>query len=169
MTDLYRNFVGGKWVESVSGDTFERRNPATGEVIGTFTNSDHRDVDTAVAAAKAAFGSWRLFPAPKRGEILFKAARLLEERKEALAREMTEDQVLPAHPDNEYGWEKLYAERMAQAYARHTGTEVRVARFQNCYGPYGTWRGGREKAPAAISRKVAMHWNKHLPPSCSNI
>jgi len=69
--------------------------------------------------------------------------------------EMTEDQVLPAHPDNEYGWEKLYAERMAQAYARHTATEVRVARFQNCYGPYGTWRGGREKAPAAICRKVA--------------
>jgi nucleoside-diphosphate-sugar epimerase len=70
--------------------------------------------------------------------------------------EMTEDQVLPAHPDNEYGWEKLYAERMAQAYARHNPIEVRVARFQNCYGPYGTWRGGREKAPAAISRKVAM-------------
>lgn len=69
---------------------------------------------------------------------------------------MTEDQVLPAHPDNEYGWEKLYAERMAQAYARHNPIEVRVARFQNCYGPYGTWRGGREKAPAAISRKVAM-------------
>jgi GDP-D-mannose 3', 5'-epimerase len=70
--------------------------------------------------------------------------------------EMTEEQVLPAHPDNEYGWEKLYAERMAQAYARHTSIEVRVARFQNCYGPYGTWRGGREKAPAAICRKVAM-------------
>lgn len=70
--------------------------------------------------------------------------------------EMTEDQVIPANPDNEYGWEKLYAERMAHAYARHYPIEVRVARFQNCYGPYGTWRGGREKAPAAISRKVAM-------------
>jgi GDP-D-mannose 3', 5'-epimerase len=70
--------------------------------------------------------------------------------------EMTEDQVIPANPDNEYGWEKLYAERMAQAFARHYPMEVRVARFQNCYGPYGTWRGGREKAPAAISRKVAM-------------
>jgi len=68
---------------------------------------------------------------------------------------MTEDQAIPANPDNEYGWEKLYAERMAQAYARHYPIEVRVARFQNCYGPYGTWRGGREKAPAAISRKVA--------------
>jgi GDP-D-mannose 3', 5'-epimerase len=70
--------------------------------------------------------------------------------------EMTEDQVIPANPDNEYGWEKLYAERMALAYARHYPIEVRVARFQNCYGPYGTWRGGREKAPAAICRKVAM-------------
>ncbi len=70
--------------------------------------------------------------------------------------EMTEDQVIPANPDNEYGWEKLYAERMAHAYARHYPIEVRIARFQNCYGPYGTWRGGREKAPAAISRKVAM-------------
>jgi nucleoside-diphosphate-sugar epimerase len=69
--------------------------------------------------------------------------------------ELTEDQAIPAHPDNEYGWEKLYAERMAMAYARNRGMEVRVARFQNCYGPYGTWRGGREKAPAAICRKIA--------------
>jgi GDP-D-mannose 3',5'-epimerase len=69
--------------------------------------------------------------------------------------ELTEDQAIPANPDNEYGWEKLYAERMAMAYARNRGLEVRVARFQNCYGPYGTWRGGREKAPAATCRKVA--------------
>ena len=69
--------------------------------------------------------------------------------------EMTEDQAIPAHPDNEYGWEKLYAERMAMAYARHTGMQVRIARFQNYYGPEGTWTGGREKAPAAMCRKVA--------------
>lgn len=69
--------------------------------------------------------------------------------------EMTEDEAIPAHPDNEYGWEKLYAERMAMAYARNRGMTVRIARFQNCYGPEGTWRGGREKAPAAICRKVA--------------
>ena len=61
----------------------------------------------------------------------------------------------PAMPDNEYGWEKLYAERMATAYGRRHGMAVRIARFQNCYGPEGTWRGGREKAPAAICRKVA--------------
>jgi GDP-D-mannose 3',5'-epimerase len=69
--------------------------------------------------------------------------------------EMTETEAIPANPDNEYGWEKLYAERTAMAYERNRGMEVRIARFQNCYGPYGTWTGGREKAPAAICRKVA--------------
>ncbi len=69
--------------------------------------------------------------------------------------EMTEQQAIPANPDNEYGWEKLYAERMAQAYDRNRGMKVRIARFQNCYGPEGTWRGGREKAPAALCRKIA--------------
>jgi GDP-D-mannose 3',5'-epimerase len=69
--------------------------------------------------------------------------------------ELTEEQALPAMPDNEYGWEKLYAERMALAYGRRFGIQVRIARFQNCFGPEGTWTGGREKAPAAICRKVA--------------
>lgn len=69
--------------------------------------------------------------------------------------EMTEAEAIPAHPDNEYGWEKLYSERMAMAYERKCGMQVRIARFQNCYGAEGTWRGGREKAPAAICRKVA--------------
>jgi nucleoside-diphosphate-sugar epimerase len=69
--------------------------------------------------------------------------------------ELTEEQAYPALPDNEYGWEKLYAERMALAYGRRFGMQVRIARFQNCYGPEGAWTGGREKAPAAICRKVA--------------
>ena len=69
--------------------------------------------------------------------------------------EMTEAEAIPANPDNEYGWEKLYSERMAMAYERNQGMAVRIARFQNCYGPDGTWTGGREKAPAAICRKVA--------------
>lgn len=69
--------------------------------------------------------------------------------------EMTEDEAIPAHPDNEYGWEKLYSERMAMAYERNRGMKVRIARFQNCYGPEGTWTGGREKAPAALCRKIA--------------
>ena len=69
--------------------------------------------------------------------------------------ELSEDEAIPAHPDNEYGWEKLYAERVAMAYDRNRGMKVRIARFQNCYGPEGTWTGGREKAPAALCRKVA--------------
>ena len=68
---------------------------------------------------------------------------------------LTEDDAYPASPHNEYGWEKLYAERMVSAYARRHGFTARIGRFENCYGPYGTWRGGREKAPAAIARKVA--------------
>lgn len=69
--------------------------------------------------------------------------------------ELTEEGAYPAHPDNEYGWEKLYSKRVALAYSRHFGMKVRIARFQNTYGPEGTWTGGREKAPAAICRKVA--------------
>jgi nucleoside-diphosphate-sugar epimerase len=69
--------------------------------------------------------------------------------------ELTEGDAYPALPDNEYGWEKLYAERTAMAYGRRFGMIVRIARFQNCYGPEGTWRGGREKAPAALCRKIA--------------
>jgi len=70
--------------------------------------------------------------------------------------ELREDEAYPALPDNEYGWEKLYAERVALAFGRKYGIQVRIARFQNCYGPEGTWTGGREKAPAAICRKVAQ-------------
>lgn len=69
--------------------------------------------------------------------------------------EMHESEAIPANPDNEYGWEKLYSERVALAYGRRYGMAVRIARFQNCYGAEGTWAGGREKAPAAICRKVA--------------
>ena len=69
--------------------------------------------------------------------------------------ELSEEEAYPARPDNEYGWEKLYAERMAMAFGRRYGMTVRLARFQNCYGPEGTWHGGREKAPAALSRKIA--------------
>ena len=91
MSDLFKNFIGGKWVESVSGETFDRKNPATGELVATYTKSTPADVDAAVEAAKTAFKSWRLYPAPKRGEILYKVANLLVERKEEFAREMTEE------------------------------------------------------------------------------
>jgi len=68
----------------------------------------------------------------------------------------SEDSAYPADPDSEYGWEKLFSERLYQAYSRNFGLHVRIARFHNVYGPEGTWVGGREKAPAAICRKVAQ-------------
>lgn len=67
----------------------------------------------------------------------------------------SEESAYPAAPDSEYGWEKLFSERLYFAFARNHGIQVRVARFHNIFGPQGTWRGGREKAPAAICRKVA--------------
>jgi nucleoside-diphosphate-sugar epimerase len=67
----------------------------------------------------------------------------------------SEDSAYPAAPDSEYGWEKLFSERLYFAYMRNFGVQVRVARFHNIFGPEGTWKGGREKAPAAICRKVA--------------
>ena len=66
-----------------------------------------------------------------------------------------EDSAYPAAPDSEYGWEKLFSERLYFAYNRNHGIPVRVARYHNIFGPEGTWEGGREKAPAAICRKVA--------------
>lgn len=67
----------------------------------------------------------------------------------------SEDSAYPAAPDSEYGWEKLFSERLYLTYHRNHGIEVRIARFHNIFGPQGTWDGGREKAPAALCRKVA--------------
>jgi GDP-D-mannose 3', 5'-epimerase len=67
----------------------------------------------------------------------------------------SEDSAYPAAPDSEYGWEKLFSERLYEAYFRNYGTQIRVARFHNIFGPEGTWRDGKEKAPAAVCRKVA--------------
>ncbi len=67
----------------------------------------------------------------------------------------SEDSAYPANPDSEYGWEKLFSERLYLAFGRNYGMETRVARYHNIFGPEGTWTGGREKAPAALCRKVA--------------
>ncbi|MDD2677274.1 MAG: NAD-dependent epimerase/dehydratase family protein [Methylacidiphilaceae bacterium] len=67
----------------------------------------------------------------------------------------SEASAYPAAPDSEYGWEKLFSERLYLAFARNYGMEVRVARYHNIFGPEGTWKGGREKAPAALCRKIA--------------
>src|SRR5438105_7887550 len=71
----------------------------------------------------------------------------------------SEASAYPAAPDSEYGWEKLFSERLYLTYQRNHGIEVRIARFHNIFGPQGTWTGGREKAPAAICRKVAEAHN----------
>lgn len=68
---------------------------------------------------------------------------------------LEESSAYPANPDSEYGWEKLFSERLYFAFSRNHGIRVAVARYHNIYGPEGTWQGGREKAPAAIARKVA--------------
>jgi alpha-ketoglutaric semialdehyde dehydrogenase len=89
--ELVKNYIGGKWVEGSAGKTFESRNPATGELLAELTVSDKSDVDKAVDAAEKAFKKWRLVPAPHRGEILYKCAQMLVERKEELARLMTQE------------------------------------------------------------------------------
>lgn len=71
----------------------------------------------------------------------------------------SEDSAYPAAPDSEYGWEKLFSERLYLAYNRNYGLNVRIARFHNIFGPEGTWQGGKEKAPAALCRKVAESIN----------
>jgi aldehyde dehydrogenase (NAD+) len=87
----FQNFVGGEWVDAAGGDTFDSLTPATGEPVGTFPKSGPEDVDRAVAAAREAFESWRLVPAPKRGEIVFRFAALVARHKQELAELMTRE------------------------------------------------------------------------------
>lgn len=89
--ELQKNYIGGKWVESSTGETFESRNPATGEVLGRVTKSGPADVEKAVAAARESFDRWRKVPAPRRGEILFRAGEIMRNRKEELARLLTQE------------------------------------------------------------------------------
>jgi alpha-ketoglutaric semialdehyde dehydrogenase len=93
----FRNFIGGEWVDAASGDTFETKSPATGETLGVFPRSSADDVDRAVEAAKAAYEDWRLTPAPKRGEILFRFGQLLADHKDEVADLMAHEmgKVLP--------------------------------------------------------------------------
>jgi alpha-ketoglutaric semialdehyde dehydrogenase len=86
-----QNYIGGEWIDAASGDTFDSTSPANGELIGTFPRSGAEDVDRAVASAKEAFADWRLVPAPKRGEILFRFAQLLVEHKAELTDLMTHE------------------------------------------------------------------------------
>jgi len=92
MVELYKNYIDGKWVEAKSGKTFEDRNPANRhDLIGVFPASGPEDIDEAISAAKRAFSRWRLVPAPRRGEILYRVGELLRKRKEEIARIMTRE------------------------------------------------------------------------------
>lgn len=92
VSKLHHNFINGEWVEATGGNSYENRNPAnTEEVIGTFAASASSDVEAAVDAAAAAYKTWRLVPAPKRAEILYRAAELLVQRKEEYSRDMTRE------------------------------------------------------------------------------
>src|SRR5262252_10590255 len=89
---VFKNFINGEWVAPTGGKTHENRNPAdTDEIIGEFPLSSEADVEQAVAAARAAYAEWRLVPAPKRAEILFRVAELLVQRKEEFSRDMTRE------------------------------------------------------------------------------
>lgn len=91
MTSHFQNYIDGQWVDSVTGKTYTRNNPATGEQVAEYTSSNAADVEKAVTAAKKAFETWRLFPAPKRGEILYRVGQIMLDKKEQFAREMTEE------------------------------------------------------------------------------
>jgi acyl-CoA reductase-like NAD-dependent aldehyde dehydrogenase len=96
-TKTFKNFIGGEWIDAASGETFETTVPATGETLGAFPKSSAEDVDRAVEAAKAAYEDWRLVPAPRRGEILFRFGRLLADQKDDFANLMAHEmgKVLP--------------------------------------------------------------------------
>ena len=87
----FQNYIDGEWVDAASGETFESTSPANGDTIGTFPKSGPEDADRAVAAAKQAYEEWRLVPAPKRGEVLFRFAQLLESEKDDLTDLMTRE------------------------------------------------------------------------------
>ena len=90
-TKTYQNYIGGEWVDAASGETFESHNPATGDLIGIFPRSSTQDVDRAVEAAKEAYESWRLVPAPKRAEILFRVGQRFIDHKEELTDLMVQE------------------------------------------------------------------------------
>ena len=91
MAEKFLNYIGGRWVPARSGRTFPNLNPANGEVLGEFPRSDAADVGDAATAARTAFGAWRLTPAPKRAEILFRLGPLIAQRKDDLARAATRE------------------------------------------------------------------------------
>ena len=143
VTTTYRNLIGERWVPARSGATFTSVNPANHEdVVGEFAASGPEDVDEAVKAAAAAFPAWSLMPAPKRGEILFKVARLLAEHKEELARLMT----------REMG--KVLPEARGDVQEAIAVVEVRVDAQGRVEGPRGGERPAADERALEVERKA---------------
>jgi acyl-CoA reductase-like NAD-dependent aldehyde dehydrogenase len=90
-TKTFKNYIGGEWVDAAGGESFETTNPATGETLGVFPLSTTEDMDRAIASAKEAYERWRLVPAPKRAELLFRVAQLFVDHKDSLAEEMVKE------------------------------------------------------------------------------
>lgn len=89
-----------------------------------------------------------------RTKKLFYSSSVCAYSAEQVRQKVKEEDIYPANPDSNYGWEKIFSERVYQAFAKNKGLNIRIARFNNCFGPYCTWEGGREKAPAAVCRKA---------------
>ena len=90
-TETSKNYIGGEWVDATGDETFDTTNPATGETLGTFPRSSVKDVDRAVEAAKGAYEGWRLTPAPRRGEVLFRVAQRFVDHKDELTELMVRE------------------------------------------------------------------------------
>jgi len=130
MATTYRNYIGGEWVPAASGRTFEDLNPADrGEVLGAFPRSEAADVDRAVQASREAFRTWRLTPAPKRAEIVFRVGEILVRRKEELSRLMTREMgkvLAEARGDVQEGIDTAYymAGEGRRLFGRHAPCEL---------------------------------------------
>ena len=139
-TKVLKNFIDGEWVDSSTGETFEDRNPAdTRDVVGIFQKSAKADVDAAVDAAKRAFAKWRLVPAPRRAEVVFRTAEILIERKEDYAREMTRETVSYTHLD-------VY-KRQAERSVHRTAVHVRSHHLRRQESSRGRSLRTRRSAP----------------------
>ena len=174
----------GYWVRSVDIKENEYQNFADEFILGDLTNPTvvasviSEDIDEVYQLAADMGGALYIFTGQNDANVMHNSALInLNVAHECVKKKVkkifysssacaypeynqlnpkcSEESAYPAEPDSEYGWEKLFSERLFLAYNRNYKLDVRVARFHNIFGPYGTWKGGKEKAPAAMCRKAA--------------
>jgi GDP-D-mannose 3', 5'-epimerase len=152
----------GLWVRAVDLKAHEYFKPPADEFLRgdlreqSFTQKVVRGIDEVYQLAADMGGAGYLFTGEHDADVLHNSATINLNTLHFGRLAGIKKFFYPANPDSEYGWEKLFSERLYFSYMRNYGMEVRVARFHNIFGPEGTWDGGKEKAPAAICRKVAM-------------